>query len=142
MTHITVYREKNIRDKWPMITDGVSVIASKFNGYRNWSHVHVMGELLQNPHCRLYIIEKNDIYAGFMVVRLFPDEFSYAPVFLVWLLYLKEQGILDDVLDFAKSEAKRLKCKVMRFESNRAGWEKVVARHGGKMHLTTYQKEI
>lgn len=143
MRHITISREKDIRKIWPTIIKGLDIIMGKSPEYKDWKPVNVMGELMGNQNgCKLYIVEEDDQYAGFVVARYFRDEFTLEPVCFIWLAYLKEQGLIEDVYSWMMMEAKRHRCKRIRIQSNRPGWKKIAERLGGKLWYSTYQKEL
>lgn len=143
MNHITIQREHDVRRIWPIISKGMDIIKNHMPEYHEWDTNNVLGELLHNDKaCFLYVIQKNEDYSGFMIARLLLDEFTKMPVFFVWLLYLTDQGLMSEVSAFVHQEAKRRRCKFIRFESNRQGWDRVVKKFDGQPRYTVYQKEI
>lgn len=145
MIRTSVYRERNIRGNWDKVAAGIEKINSVGPGHMGWTINHVLTELLRNDKgCKLYFIEKDGNYAGFFILRFFLEEFSRAPVCHVWLTYLEKNssGLLTDISEFINEEAARHRCKFIRMESNRPGWERVLKKFGGVPWMTIYQKEI
>lgn len=143
MKHITITREQDIRGKWTQIVPGLDCIIERAPDYLDWSHHNLMGELMHNGNaCKLYLIDLDDKYAGFVVLRFLREEFTLAPICLVWLCYLQEENLLDEVADFVDSEARRHRCKFIRMETNRPGWGRLMKRLGGKVQYVRYQREL
>lgn len=132
---------------WPHVSQGAEEI------YRRWQKVvewvpNDLYEAIRKDRARVSFMYDQGVRIGFLVYRIFWEEFTNKKYLHIWLAYLypefrfRLKDYLPQGLDHLSKTAKHYECKFMEMDSLRKGWQILLNDFGMKPKRLVYRKEI
>lgn len=141
-----------VRVMWPtVIRPGLVKIKKKDPQSGHWLPEHVRAAIENGLagrffcECHLIIKASSSRPCGFMVLRLFNDEFVQVPLALfLWMAHSTEPRAVDYILksNFLERRAREIGVNRVEGVSSRPGWGRRIAKYGYRPHQVIYRKEL
>lgn len=143
----SVLDKNQIGGLWSLIQSGVDEVKTRWPQATTWRTDDVQ-RALRADTARLIFVYDHGERVGYVIVRLFQEEFNRTPYVHIWLAYLypehrgKVHQYLPEVLEYLDREADKKWCKYYEMDSPRPGWARLLEKYHIKKHRVVYRKEI
>ena len=131
-------KPSDIRDKWPLIIDGVKQVEKNID---DWLAEDLYMSI-KTGACNLHIGTIDGEYKGFIILQ--KQENFGLTLLHVWASYsnAKDFNILHECNAQIEEWAKAIEAKKITFSSTRRGWARQAIKLGFKPTITIYEKEV
>lgn len=135
---------------WPtFIFPGLLRIKEKDKHSGHWIPEHVRS-LIDRGHlgqlfceCHLIVPVSDTKPVGFVVLRLYNDEFINVPdTLFVWLTYCIDPRALKYILPLGEKRAREIGVTYVQGITSRMGWLRRLKRYGYEMHQMIIRKQV
>lgn len=140
-------RAEQIDGLWVYLSDGVNETYRRWQKHLSWVPNDVF-QTVRRDKAQVSFIYNNGTRIGFLIHRIFWEEFSNRKYMHIWFAYLypefrfKLKEYLPQGLDYLFKKAKSLSCYFIEMDSLRDGWRKALSDFNMKPRRLVYRKEI
>ena len=134
---------------WKEIRPGLLKVKEKDESSGHWEPEHVRKLLEAGAQgllfCQCHMVVKEGKPVGFVILRIFPDEFTQVPYDLfVWIGHSDDPKCVDWVFnsEYLENLAKDMGLSGVMWVSGREGWGKRASRYGFDMKQIVFRKKV
>tara|TARA_E500000178_G_scaffold51041_1_gene46594 strand:- start:198 stop:641 length:444 start_codon:yes stop_codon:yes gene_type:complete len=130
---------EDIRAAYTNIESDLYEVTNK--SHADWIPADVYSAL-RNGSADLYVVYKDEEYAGFLVTTLLTD-FGGEKTLFIWVGYsVPKYNIISEGFEFVERLSENLNIVGIEFHSSRLGWIKTGTKHGYKAVTQVFRKEL
>jgi hypothetical protein len=131
------------------ILPGLKKVKEKDKRSGHWLPEHVRARVdlghLGRMFCELHLIVpvNEGKPVGFVILRLYDDEFVNVPVALfAWITYCTEPRAMKHILPLVEKRAKEIGVSKVRGVTSRTAWLRRLRKHGYGVHQVIIEKDL
>jgi hypothetical protein len=138
---------EQVNGLWPHISQGADETYRRWQDKVEWVPNDLF-DTIRKDKAKVSFIYDDNKRIGFLVYRIFCEEFTMRKYLHIWLAYLypefrfKLSQYLPQGLNYLQKIAKYYDCTFIEMDSLRSGWERLLKEFGLKPRRIVYRKEI